>query len=372
MTKYEDPTEIVLERSLNNQATNAPGDDFLLDRVQHRIKARRNAKAVAAGVIACGATVAIILGVTATLNDPAPPLATNDPTPNIATSGPTQPPVTTADKGWRWESYGAIEVQVPAGWGYGPGVDYPPCLIRSPQKPVVARPGVAPAIGCTSDPVKLAYRADSLTFHEKDVRAREPGSKVIDNGWVEETRVVAGQSITVFSKNAALRERILNSARPIDGTDQQGCAPDHAFVANPALRPKAGGGLASVGMVESISICRYKLDLPDTVNTHPLRSSAKFTGERAATLIAAILDSPNGTGPNGFGTCVDPYGSEMVSMIVRGSSGTQEVFLRFSGCDHNSYDDGKNLWKLTKENLRPALAEPNKPYQGNAAMLLLN
>ncbi|WP_328988600.1 hypothetical protein OG394_20465 [Kribbella sp. NBC_01245] len=369
MTRYEDPTEIVLERSLNNQATNAPGDDFLLDRVQHRIKSRRNAKAVAAGVIAAGATVAVILGVTATLNDPAPPVATNDPTPNIATTGPTQPPATTAEKGWRWESYGPIEVQVPADWGYGGGVGYPPCLITTPQKPQVARPGPVPAIACGPGPIKLPFRADSLTFDAFD---RKAGVQQIDHGWVEETRVVAGMKITVFTKDAVLRERILSSARPISGTDQHGCAADHAFVANPSLRPAAGSGLASVGAVESISICRYKLDLEDTVNTHPLRSSAKYTGERAATLIATIIASPTGTGPNGFGTCVDPYGSEMVSMAVRGSTGTQEVFLRFSGCDHNSFDDGRTLWKLTKQNLRPALAEPNKPNQGNAAMLLLN
>lgn len=366
MTRYEDPTEIVLERSLNNQATNAPGDDFLLDRVQHRIKARRNAKTAAAGVIAAGATVAVILGVTATLNNQTPPpIATNSPTTNASTA-------LTADKGWRWESYGQVEVQVPASWGYGAGIDYPPCLIDSPQKPLVGRPVYAiPTIACDADPVELAFRADSLTFHPGGAYARQPGSKPVDNGWVEETRVVAGRSFTVFSKDAALRKRILDSARPIQGADQQGCAPDNALVANPALRPAPGGGLAAVGTVESISICRYWLAGEDTTIDHPLLSSARYDGERAAALVAAILASPTGTGPNTPTTCSDKYGSEIVTLTVRGSKASQEVVLRYSGCDHNGFDDGTTRWKLTKENFRPAVAEPNKPHSGSGTLDLL-
>ncbi|MFC0623563.1 hypothetical protein [Kribbella deserti] len=352
MSKYEDPTETLLERSLHNQAVNAPGDDFLLDRVQHRVKARRNTRAVLAGAIACGATIAAVAAFIPSLNDPATPAANG--TPLVASEGIPD---------WRWESYGGIEVQVPATWGYGPGVDYPACLIKSKQQPHVARPGIVPAIACPG-PVDLRYRADSLTF---GAFGRKAGLQPIDNGWAEESRVVAGTTVTVFSTDAALRERILASAQPIEGTDQQGCAVDHPLTKNPALRPSATGGLASIGAAESISVCRYAVRRDSPIK-HPLLASSKLGAEQAAAAVASIVAAPAGTGPDTPGSCMYKYGEEAVVLTVRGDAGTQQVYVRYAGCEHNGFDDGATRWKLTKENVPLVLAMPNRPSSATSAV----
>ncbi|MFB9409108.1 hypothetical protein [Dactylosporangium matsuzakiense] len=76
--------------------------------------------------------------------------------PAPAVSAPAEPAGDRADRpdGWRWESYGGIEVGVPGDWGWDSQAQRLDawCIKPGNHPPAVARPGAAvPAVGCGVD-----------------------------------------------------------------------------------------------------------------------------------------------------------------------------------------------------------------------------
>ena len=264
-----------------------------------------------------------------------------------------------AAPGWRWESYGGVEVQVPDKWGYG-GTAWPPCMDLSDEQQhgYVGRPGGAiPAIGCTGPSVPpLDKRAPYLWFRP----SAEPGVQEHDAGWVEETRTVHGLALTVFSDDAALRTRILDSAGPAS----DGCPAEHAVATNPGTRPDPGpGGVAAMGPVESITICRYALGEDKRPAASRVLSSSHLSGGDAQAVVRAILAAPEGGGPNEPGSCAPEAsdGDEALLLMVRDGTRTQEVVVHYSGCDRHGIDDGRTHRSLTADTLTPLLAGPHQP-----------
>jgi hypothetical protein len=242
--------------------------------------------------------------------------------------------------GWRWESYQTVEVQVPDDWRYGT-TNSPPCLVKELRPPYVGRPGAIRGIGCRDPLPALPYRSSYLWF-DADRRKRgrpipdvphlagprEPGVQPEDHGWTEETRLVDGVYLTVLCDDNALRQRTLDSARPIDGTDAYGCPPDHPLAAppdhhpianspadarrhQPVDRPVNSGGLASLGSVDSIIVCRYAISWNRPHPRAPLIASSIIQGPAAAALASAILDAPEGFGPEDL-SCIDVLGPELI------------------------------------------------------------
>jgi hypothetical protein len=293
-----------------------------------------------------------------------------------ATTEAEEQPATTVE-GWRWESYGGVEVQVPADWGYGT-TGTPPCLQTSEStqpestqpdstqtdderaKPYVGRPGAVAAIGCPEPVADLARRGPYLWFGD----SRPAGQRRYDGGWVEETRVVGGVTITVLSDDAATRERILRSARPIGETDSYGCAPEHSAAASAEARPSSdAGGLSGLGDVTSVTVCRYARE---TARSAPasLLSASRIEGEAARRIVDALTAAPVGTGPNAPGDCAAGYelGDEVMVLQAEGASGArQEVVVRYSGCDRHGTDDGVTTRQLTATVLRNLLTGPHSP-----------
>ncbi|TDO34311.1 hypothetical protein EV643_1275 [Kribbella sp. VKM Ac-2527] len=275
-----------------------------------------------------------------------------------------------ADDGWRWESYQTIELQVPEDWGYGI-TGSPPCLVEKKQRPHVGRPGPVRTIGCWGLP-PLAHRAPYVWF---DTKSRNPagdgmrklGVQPADHGWVEETRLVDGLHVTVLSDDDSLRRRILDSARVIDGSDANGCTPDHRLAHQPDGRPASTGGLASIGTVESIKVCRYAITRRDPDRRAPLIASSIFTGDAAGALVDAITSAPEGSGPNDK-ECIDTYGMYILVLTVRGGSRDQEVSVRYDGCDFNGTDDGQTLRQLTAPVLRPILTGIHQPWHYHGSL----
>jgi hypothetical protein len=263
---------------------------------------------------------------------------------------------------WRWESYGGVEVQVPADWGYGNSF-WPPC-VDQPGKPYVGRPGMIPLVHCGGMVVPpLGKRVAYLWF----AAPVEAGVRFDDGGWTEETRVVAGVSLTVLTDDAALRARILDSARPGIG----GCPAEHPITSGPDARPDPGpGGLATVGTVESITLCRYAIGRRRRPELSPVLSTSALTGEEARAVVLAILAAPEGHGPNSPDDCMPEvaYGDEVLLLTVRGSARTQEVFVRYSGCDGHGIDDGHTHRRLTTEALKPLLSGPHSPTALNRSV----
>ena len=63
--------------------------------------------------------------------------------------------------GWRWESYGGVEVGVPGDWGWDNGTQrlHQWCIAAKHRiaEPIVGRPGASTAVGCPGgepDPVR--------------------------------------------------------------------------------------------------------------------------------------------------------------------------------------------------------------------------
>jgi hypothetical protein len=275
-----------------------------------------------------------------------------------------------ADEEWRWESFGGVEVQVPADWAYGT-TGTPPCLqasdpARTPDgedrraRPYVGRPGVVAAIACPEPVADPASRAPYLWFGD----SRPAGQRRYDGGWVEETRVVAGVAITVLSDDAAMRERILGSARPIGEADSYGCAPEHPVVADPDARPSSdAGGLPGLGDVASLTVCRYARESARPAPAS-LLSASRMEGRAAREVVDAMIAAPTGTGPNAPGDCAAEFalGDEVMVVHVEGATGeTQEVVVRYSGCDRHGTDDGVTVRQLTASVTRALLTGPHSP-----------
>jgi hypothetical protein len=299
--------------------------------------------------------------------------------------------------GWRWESYQSVEVQVPDDWRYGT-TNTPPCLVKELRPPYVGRPGAVRAIGCRDPLPLLPYRTPYLWFDADRRRRdrpppdvpgffrgpREPGVQPADQGWTEETRIVDGVYLTVLSDDNAVRQRILDSARPIDGTDAYGCPPYHPLAApldhhpiatspadarrhQPKTRPTNSGGLASLGTVDSIIIGRYAISRRRPHPRAPLIASSALQGPAAAALVAAILAAPDGFGPEDL-SCIDILGPELIVLKVRAEDREQEVLVRYAGCHFNGTDDSITYRRLTAAVVQPLLTGPHQQTTYNSGL----
>jgi hypothetical protein len=178
---------------------------------------------------------------------------------------PSASPVVETDRGWRWESYGTVKVQVPDRWEDTVYSGIWSCGDQSGpmggnRTPLVGRPwrGPVPAIGCPQVPVP-AERVPHLWFDDFGVK---PGITRFDHGWVSEVRVVNGVSLSVFSDDDVMRRRVLDSAVRTGSTDpKNGCSVARPAVLGDGQRP-TGPGLAAIGAVTSIRVCAYSYQLP--------------------------------------------------------------------------------------------------------------
>jgi len=178
-------------------------------------------------------------------------------------------PSTDAPQTWRYESYGGVQVQVPAQWGWG-GAPLRSDIFHGKdslgtcgsataavQSEADDSSYVSTATGFTGRPVMMSDlcmswgsdgtmpQGDALWF----ASPLEVGQRV-EGPVVAETRAVGDQHVTVFSAHAALRRQILGTARLVD-TDANGCP------AQPVLRPASGpDGLDP----DSMSVCAYSQD----------------------------------------------------------------------------------------------------------------
>ena len=343
-----DPTETLLARSLANHATEAPSDASLLADVHTRLSRRRRARTAGAAVLACAAVATAITGI-------------NNLTHEIA---PSPAPATVAQpaKGWHWESYSNIQIQVPDSWRDGSFSPLWPCRGGKPAGPTVGRPtmGVVPAMACMSSAPPVAERVDHVFFNVY----QQAGVFARGNGWTEETKVFGTVGVSVFTTDDALRKKILDSAQLITGTDAYGCTPSSPAVGNTHWRPETGNGIAALGEVKSIEICAYR-GTASANQPPPLLAGAQLTGDDARAVGEALREAPElgGTAASGEKTtagCLveDP---EILVLRLRGSSGDQEVISRFTQCNVTGLDDGFITRAWTKPALKPVVGAVNRP-----------
>jgi hypothetical protein len=354
-------------------------------RVRTDVDQRRRNRRIGTGLLAAAA-VAGIVAVAAWMAGDSP----------AKRSEPAQPPTpTTAPDGWRWESSRGVEALVPDTWSDSWTYSLAGSCYAAYSEPVRRRPD--PYVGRAAErsltsPRQICPRVDVRTpFVWFDDYRAVPGIREHNHGWVEETRLVAGIKVTVFTADDGQRRTVMDSLRPVGDTDVYGCPVHHPVAEHPDTRP-SGGGLATVGDVDAISVCSYTSEQIPGEERPPLLASSRLTGADAQKVVDAILAAPEGRGPNGdwedplatqapasvevcrkFRSMDAPgepdypdYGYERLLLIVHGSQRDQEVVLRFSGCNYHGTDDGQVERQLTADVAGPLLAfeTPTHDYYG--------
>lgn len=274
--------------------------------------------------------------------------------------------------GWRWESYRDVEVGVPGTWKYtGSSRVSENCALDPKAKPAVGRPrDTASLVGCIGptpkvDPGSLVAKAGSFV-------AFVPGTHAVLEGGDRIVRIPDTVTQVVIQAEPALREQISATVHRLIDADHNGCAVHHPIADDPAWRP-APADVATLTDVDALRACRYTgLDpAPGAGPTLSLFSSLRLEGSVARAVLARIATAPEGSGPNKPGSCADPYGDEwMVLQALRGDTVVGEIVVRYYGCEHNGFDDGVALRRLTSDAVTPIFAQPNKPtgYIGTSAM----
>ncbi|MCA0178631.1 MAG: hypothetical protein LCH77_03330 [Actinobacteria bacterium] len=167
---------------------------------------------------------------------------------------------------WRSESYAGVQVWVPPTWGWGGaparfdwnGGESIDCASWR----AYTRPGSSAYEQMSADlpyvgrPVMMTDACagaggghpsvDAVIF---GAVAIEPGTETYSDGMVRETRNVGSVGVTVFSKDAALRAQILDSASEVS-VDANGC---------PTVAPDVGkhSTWSATGEATGMSVCAY-------------------------------------------------------------------------------------------------------------------
>jgi hypothetical protein len=228
--------EQVVRAGLERRSAEADVTAPVVARVRAEVGRRRRTRW---GVGAAAAAVVLVVGGVAVATRGGDGGAKEPPAVDRSTSD-VQPAEVT---GMRTEYWGAVAVDVPADWGYGgapveSGGDvvacYPEAMVgpdgsrlRPGERGWVGRPIVATDV-CASYPwiehSPLEEPAEPYVWLGAEVG---PGVVEYANGVVQETVEVEGVTVTVASDDAALRERILASARR---NKEEACDPSYAFV----------------------------------------------------------------------------------------------------------------------------------------------
>jgi hypothetical protein len=269
--------------------------------------------------------------------------------------------------GWRWESYRDVEVAVPADWGHDNGSQrvHQWCIWEGPTHPAVGRPGVSTAVGCfqgedqVPHPSTLVDRLGTFVAFESALDPAE--QQVTTEG--DRTTVRFGRVEVLVQAEPALRRRIVDTIRQVS-VDANGCPVSDPISRAPSRRPHPAVDVSRLSGVRAVSACKYSLQdgLDDKPLTGPtLLSSLRLEGEAAARAVAAIAAAPPGGGPDRPDQCLPEvsYGSEAIVLTVTSELGTSVIYLRYSGCDHNGFDDGINRRALTKQAVAPFITGPN-------------
>jgi hypothetical protein len=284
-----------------------------------------------------------------------------------ASGSATVPPGPPLPPGWRWESYGGVQVGVPGefGWGNSSQRLSQWCVgaTRS-RKPIVGRPDAATAVGCRGMTDKP--RSETMVKNTGVVVALGADPAHRDGTVIEGDRltVTLGGVDVIVQAPKGLREQIAGTVHraPVDAN---GCPATHPISTDTGLRPRTPVALRTLTDVSAVAVCRYALDRANTPG-HGLLASLRLSGPAGGTAIERIVAAPHGGGPDAPQQCsLDvAWGEEAVVLRVRSAAGDTEVFLRYAGCDHNGFDDGVDERALTAAATDMLLAGPHQQYSG--------
>lgn len=265
--------------------------------------------------------------------------------------------------GWRWESYGGVEIGVPESWGWGNGSQRLDqwTVGDGGRRPMVGRPGPTTLVGYSptgpgeTDPATLVENTGPTVAFGRGARyasdVREAGDRTTIRRRGVEVRVQA---------ETTLRARIVATFHTVD-VDNAGCATTHAVSLDPTRRPDPALDVAELTGVTSVSVGKYLIGRDDDDSDPRLISSLRLEADAASAVVGAVARLRIGSGPNDPRQCIPEvsYGEEIVVLFVTSEQGRSEIYLRYSGCDHHGFDDGVRTRRLTARSITPFLSGPN-------------
>lgn len=260
--------------------------------------------------------------------------------------------------GWRWESYGGVEVGVPGDWGWDSGTQrltqWCVATREGNAEPIVGRPGAATLVGC---PGPAEPGRDTGTLVAFDRTTDGPGTR--QDGDQTEVRL-DGVLVTVIAPEG-LRQRIVETIRQVGDVDSHGCPTTHRISDRPEQRPARPVDVTTLKAVSAVSVCRFGLAEDPAPR---LISSLRLDGSAAERAIREIAAAPPGGGPDNPDDCLPSvsYGDDIFVLLVRSAAGPTEIVFRYSGCDHNGFDDGVTVRSLTAAAVAPYITGPNMVF----------
>ena len=299
----------------------------------------------------------------------------------LAVIGPESPAASVSQlpHGWRWESFGGVQVGIPGGWGWGNGAQRVNQWCVNPYgdrttPPIVGRPWIQTLADCGSETPE-SPRPETLLKNTGQIVAFQHTTPQLDGGVPGDTTSAEGDSLlmrrrgvdVVVIAEPALRRQIAATVHTVDA-DVNGCPTTDPVSLDPSRRPAAVSSVQSLGEVRSVSICQYMLGrLPtrrppatpaptsepepttDGAPTPRLLASAILSGALAQEAVMGSEKGPVGSGPNNPKSCSEEvqYGDDVIVLRVQHVRGESQIYLRFSGCNYHGFDDGTTVHRLT-------------------------
>lgn len=331
---------------------------------------RRKARTRSLGMVA-GAAAAVLLlfgGVVGAVQLNREPATTaGDPADQTETSAIEAP-----DEGWRFEYYRDVRLQVPDSWGYDrePGSDWCAAVPGGmmPEEPYVARAEASQLvldILCPSSRPPLSRWVDHVALSSA-FRGSAGGSSADEVGafWVVK-KVVGHVGITVVATDRQLGDRIVASAETVEAADPS-CDPKSTIQAQGFKRPSPAFDVTRVGGVDSILVCQYTLG--ELVDVPGLRAQYELVGAAADRELEALQAAPVGGGPDQPESCVrGEFGESAIVLHLTHGEASDQMFVYYSSCRGNGFDDGTAIRALTKEACPPLIQPPVALYSGSSA-----
>ncbi|HZO66979.1 MAG TPA: hypothetical protein VFB74_18420 [Kribbellaceae bacterium] len=353
MTDEHDELGDLVATALRRHAGDAPRAVDLAGTARRRVHRRRKrvmgAAAAAVAVVAIGSAIA---------TNGLPSMETAEPNTAAGADGAAKDNAVpdarmesgSAGGGWRWESFGGIEVSVPATWSYGV-TNRPWCVAVPAGKQgqpdgEVGRPGPIGYVKCPA-PIPAAALGQHVWLSQAGDYAATTARQTLGGGWTNVVRVLGGVRIEVQTRDAVLRDRILGSIRQVS-TDANGCPVRHPASADRPVRPAQG--LAWDTRVTGLSACQYRIDRTGA-GLPALVGSQRYAAAAATAILDRIRHAPAdaGQGDPRAASGGSPLGDEVVVLRWTTADGVREVYLRYSGSERNGFDNGTEVRRVTRD-----------------------
>lgn len=317
--------------------------------------------------------VAVVVLAAATGCAPAPRTTTTAPSAAPSSTAQRERPAHALPTGWRWESYGGVEVGVPGSWRWDNGSQRisqwcaQPQTAEADQVPAIGRPGGATLVGCGTDTPTGKPDPETLLKNTGPIVAFDRPEKPKDGVTTEGDRTTVGLNgiEVIVQTEPVLRKKIVATVHAVT-VDVNGCPTTDPVSRDPARRPSPAVDVTKLRAVSAVAACKYTLG-QDAYGSDPrLQGSLRLEGAKAAKAVELIAADSTSGGPNKPKNCLadSSYGDELIVLRVTSDHGESQLYLRYSSCDHNGFDDGRSVRRLDKRSVAPFFTGPNAVYSG--------